>query len=161
MNDDETKLPHRLRRLRVTHTARTRPLFFVTICTQARQALLANEQVHQRFVEFCRKSPEVAQVFVGRYVLMPDHIHVFVSCEGSQSLSRWGKALKGFLAKAWREAGLAAPFWQEGFFDHMMRSGESYGAKWDYVFQNPVRAGLVADAREWKWAGEIERLSWD
>ena len=41
------------------------------------------------------------------------------------------------------------------------RRSKSYGAKWEYVFQNPVRAGLGADAREWKWAGKIERLSWD
>ena len=160
MNVKETNPPHRLRRLCVTHTARTRPLFFVTICPHERQRLLASDSMHQQFITFCRRAPEVAQVFVGRYVLMPDHIHVFVSCGGSQPLSHWVKALKGFLAKGWREAQLAAPFWQESFFDHMMRSGESYSAKWDYVFQNPVRAGLVADARDWKWAGEIERLSW-
>jgi len=161
MNEEETKLPHRLRRLGVPSTARTRPLFFVTVCTHERQRLLASDQIHQQLLAFCRRAPEVSQVCVGRYVLMPDHVHAFVSCDGSQALSRWVKALKGFLAKTWREAGLSAPFWQESFFDHMMRSGESYGAKWDYVFNNPVRAGLVADAREWKWAGELERLSWD
>ena len=32
---------------------------------------------------------------------------------------------------------------QEGFFDHLLRSYESYAQKWEYVRENPVRAGLV------------------
>jgi len=38
------------------------------------------------------------------------------------------------------------------------RSAESYGEKWNYVRDNPVRAGLVSMADEWKYAGEIETL---
>jgi hypothetical protein len=33
--------------------------------------------------------------------------------------------------------------WQPGFFDHILRSDESYAEKWNYVRDNPVRAGLV------------------
>jgi len=36
-----------------------------------------------------------------------------------------------------------ASFWQPGFNDHLLRSDENYAEKWEYVFQNPVRAGLV------------------
>ena len=44
------------------------------------------------------------------------------------------------------------------FFDHLIRHGESYAQKWEYVRQNPVRAGLVHLADEWPWQGEIVRL---
>ena len=50
--------------------------------------------------------------------------------------------------------------WQDGFFDHLLRNGESYGEKWNYVRMNPVRAGLVAHPEDWPYAGEIEKLSW-
>jgi REP-associated tyrosine transposase len=39
-----------------------------------------------------------------------------------------------------------------------LRAGESYSEKWNYVRDNPVRAGLVSNADEWKYAGEIEKL---
>jgi putative transposase len=48
--------------------------------------------------------------------------------------------------------------WQREFFDHVPRSNESYGEKWNYVRANPVRAGLVSAAEEWKYASEIETL---
>jgi hypothetical protein len=32
---------------------------------------------------------------------------------------------------------------------------ESYGHKWNYVRDNPFRAGLVANADDWPYSGEI------
>jgi len=49
-------------------------------------------------------------------------------------------------------------FWQPGFNDHLLRSDESYAAKWENVFQNPVRAGFVSRPEEWSYAGEIVRI---
>jgi hypothetical protein len=40
-------------------------------------------------------------------------------------------------------------------FDHVLRSDESYAEKWNYVRDNPVRAGLVKSADNWRYQGEI------
>jgi putative transposase len=48
-----------------------------------------------------------------------------------------------------------APLWQPEFFDHVLRSQESQDAKWRYIAENPVRAGLVMQAEEWPYAGVI------
>lgn len=53
---------------------------------------------------------------------------------------------------------LNPPVWQENFFDHLLRSQESYAQKWDYVCQNPVRKGLVRSTEDWPWQGEIYPL---
>jgi hypothetical protein len=45
--------------------------------------------------------------------------------------------------------------WRPGFFDHVLRNGESYAQKWNYVRDNPVRAGLVARNEDWPYQGEI------
>jgi len=63
--------------------------------------------------------------------------------------------LKQALAKAGELSTTQGQVWQEGFFDHVLRSDESYAEKWNYVRQNPVRAGLVARAEEWPYQGEI------
>ena len=48
-----------------------------------------------------------------------------------------------------------SPIWQRGFFDHVLRNDESYGNKWNYVKDNPVRAGLVSDPEKSPYSGEI------
>jgi len=48
--------------------------------------------------------------------------------------------------------------WQREFFDHVLRSEESYAEKWEYMRQNPVRAGLAMSAEDWPFQGEVHPL---
>ena len=127
------------------------PLFFVTFNTHHRRRLLANAQVNNELVAFA-KSGEQRAIAVGRYVIMPDHIHIFVSGHQDFLLTQWVRLLKRALSKVISQS---HPHWQKGFFDHLIRHGESYSEKWEYVRQNPVRAGLVGTPEDWPWQGEI------
>jgi putative transposase len=97
---------------------------------------------------------------VGRYVIMPYHVHFFCSAElGAKALPTFMQGWKQYTSKRMaRELKLSRTIWQEEFFDHVLRSSESYSQKWDYVKENPVRAGLVEGSDEWPWQGEIELL---
>jgi putative transposase len=130
------------------------PLYFVTFNTHRRTRLLANEAVHTAFIEFAQNG-EDRGVGVGRYVLMPDHVHLFVQGNIEFVLNQWVRLLKRRLSKA---IGRPSPHWQEGFFDHIIRHSESYAGKWEYVSANPVRAGLVVHPDDWPWQGEIMPL---
>jgi len=134
------------------------PIYFITACTLDRRPILDCEPMHVAFRSFCVNSPQHG-AWVGRYVLMPDHLHLFVSVV-KISLSNWIKSLKNTLSKTLRSLGCDAPHWQKGFFDHLLRSGESYSQKWDYVRENPVRAGLLESAEDWPFAGEIQDLEY-
>ena len=134
------------------------PIYYLTLVSHDRRSLFANQQVHKAFRTFSEKAMERG-VLVGRYVLMPDHIHLFARFgPSSPNLSMWIKSLKNYLSKYLREVEIPAPHWQKDFFDHVLRSDESYSAKWEYVRQNPVRAGLVEKAEDWKFQGEISDL---
>ena len=92
---------------------------------------------------------------VGRYVIMPDHVHLFVRGDHNFTLGPWIGALKQALAKAATLSRAKGQIWEEGFFDHVLRSNESYSQKWNYVRENPVRAELVKSAADWPYQGEI------
>lgn len=144
---------HRLEQLYVEN-----PVYFVTFCTEARRAILAAPQVHEAFIHFSQEAMK-RNVFVGRYILMPDHVHLYVKVPPlSETLSAWIKSLKNYLSKHLRGRGVAAPHRQKGFFDHVLRSGESYSAKWLYMVENSVRAGLVKSWTDWPYQGEIYAL---
>jgi len=91
---------------------------------------------------------------------MPDHIHLFVALDQEITLTGWMKSLKNALSKALRNLRIPAPHWQKGFFDHLLRSGDSYSQKWDYVRDNPVRAGLAGTWNEWPFSGEVHLLEY-
>jgi len=39
--------------------------------------------------------------------------------------------------------------WQRDFFEHRLRSAESWREKADYIRANPVRKGLEAQVSQW------------
>jgi REP-associated tyrosine transposase len=143
------KIPPRLRRI-FNHD----PLFFITFCTHERKKLLASDAVDAAFVAFASQANSQRNIAVGRYVIMPDHVHFFVRGSDDFQLGPWIGRLKQVLAKqiALTET---LPTWQRGFFDHVLRSDESYSQKWNYVRENPVRAGLVTKADDWPYSGGI------
>ena len=92
-------------------------------------------------------------------VVMPDHVHVILTPLMNEqrreifSLIEIMRGIKGSSGRAintlLRRQG---PAWQEESFDHVLRSSEGLEAKIEYVLQNPVRKGLRADWREYRWA---------
>lgn len=163
-NDQYPQTPPRLRDIHVPS-----PGYFVTCCTYQRQNLLANDAIHLAFLDFVKRGGAVRSIAVGRYVIMPDHLHLFVRGSYDFRLSIWVNLLKGYLTKRIRGSHPqdcdsdcsrlpVVKVWQRGFFDHVLRSRESYSEKWQYVEQNPVRAGLVKKAEHWLYAGEIDSI---
>jgi putative transposase len=93
-------------------------------------------------------------------------VHFFCRAEtGARTLSDFIGNWKSWTSRAIkplsrpRSAPAATTLWQREFFDHILRSNESYAEKWNYVRENPVRAGLVQSADDWPYAGEIETLT--
>src|SRR6266850_575305 len=114
------------------HRVFLRPFYFVTFNTHQRLHLLARAEIHETFRSFCERA-QGHDVAVGRYVLMPDHVHLFVALppEGV-TLVKWVQALRSVLGKRLLALRFGKPHWQEGFFDHLLRNYESYSQKWDY-----------------------------
>lgn len=131
------------------------PLYFVTICCANRKHQLANDTIHSAFRDFAARGRQEKNIAVGRYVLMPDHLHVFVCGPAEFKLEQWVRMLKTALGRKLRELGHEAEFWQRGFFDHLVRNSESYAEKWEYVRLNPVRAGLARRSDDWLYQGEV------
>ena len=135
------------------------PIYYLTICTRDRRLILANPQIHASFRTFAENATGW-HVLVGRYVLMPDHAHFFAAFTPlSPSLDRWIKSWKNTLSKTFRAMNIPPWHFEKDFFDHVMRSAESYEQKWLYVRENPVRAGLVKHLEDWPYQGEIHRLA--
>ena len=135
----------------------TNPRYFITVCTENRRPLLASEKTASVLRNEWEAAVERHGWVVGSYVIMPDHVHFFCTdAAGTTPLSRMVGAWKQWSAKEICPLlEVEPPLWQNEFFDHLIRSGESYSEKWNYVRNNPVRAGLVEDADHWSFSGHI------
>lgn len=152
----ENRLPNRSRPAHGVHGDDLKPIIvFVTVCTKNRSPWLATPDVHALLREVWSRATAWR---VGRYVILPDHLHCFVTPgEPELLLDNWVRYWKSQFSKQHKHPGHE---WQGGYFDRRLRTGESYDQKWEYVVNNPVRHRLVSRAEDWLFQGVLNDLPW-
>jgi REP element-mobilizing transposase RayT len=125
------------------------------------------------------KNPDIAQIVNDalkffnkkRYTLhawciMPNHVHVLFSpmkwqkdqsldCLMIPILHSW----KSFTAnKANRVLNREGKFWQEEYFDTLVKSDRQFAFYVNYTLKNPVTAKLCNEWTEWRWSGCSEEI---
>jgi putative transposase len=133
-------------------------MVFLTVCSQDRRPLFNRSEVHA----LMRMAWSAADAWrVGKYVIMPDHIHLFCVPGKHEypALTKWVQYWKAMVSRQWIDLG-EQPVWQKSFWDTQLRREESYDEKWHYVRNNPVRAGLCEKPEEWSFQGEMNVLMW-
>jgi putative transposase len=108
------------------------------------------------------------------YCIMPNHVHLVVDSANQldtlqpneevtaanyRQLYQTLKVIKGGSAfEANRLLGRKGAFWQSESYDHYVRDPSELKRILTYNVQNPVKAGLVGDWREWPYTYLSERV---
>ena len=144
--------PHPLRKV-VPHTmpawVQFGTPFFITLCCAERGInQLCLDTVADRLLRCAKFYHEKSDWHCRLFLLMPDHIHAMASFPPAHGMRNFLRKFKIYTA---RECSVR---WQRDFFDHRPRNANELHLKMDYVRQNPVRAGLVTTAADWKYFWE-------
>ncbi len=84
------------------------------------------------------------------WCVMPNHVHVVLRPLAGNDLSDVLHSWKSFTAKEVNSVlGLSGQFWQEEYYDHLIRDEEDFNNQINYVLGNPLKAGLT----DWAWSG--------
>ena len=85
------------------------------------------------------------------WVIMPNHVHILIlPISGPQKIMHW---IKGRSAKESNSLlGRTGPFWQHESYDHFVRSRKEFDRVVSYIEQNPVSAGFVCKAEDWRFS---------
>jgi putative transposase len=86
------------------------------------------------------------------FVVMPNHVHLLATPK--VQLPKLTKSLKSITARRANEmlALTGTPFWQEESYDRLVRNATEFDRIQNYIGQNPMRAGLVNEACEYRWS---------
>jgi putative transposase len=125
-------------------------LVFATICTKSRTRWLATDENHHLLRTIWT---EATFWKIGPYIIMPNHLHFFAwPGQLHADLDNWIQYWKSVATK---RLGKPDCRWQRASFHHRVRSYED-ADKWrTYMYENPVRAGLVVKACDWQYGGEL------
>jgi len=133
------------------------------------QQTIVDPELHKGHGTCWLKQPEIARLvedalkhFDGRryeliaWSVMPNHVHVVVKPADGEDLEKIIHSWKSFTAKRANELlGRTGQFWQEEYFDHIIRDGEDYRNQVKYVLGNPRSAHVSPE-----WTGSCYGRAW-
>jgi putative transposase len=142
----DRRRPHRLR----GHNYHLQGSYFVTFCTKNRVRAFSFAENAEIAVEALLHFERERRIQLIAYCVMPDHIHVyFMKLDADKHLSRVVADIKAHITKR-----IPRSFaWQRGYWDEIIRSFEDPRDIVAYILNNPVRAGIIADYRDYMFSG--------
>jgi putative transposase len=87
------------------------------------------------------------------YCFMPDHLHLLaVGQQASSDLVRFMDRVKQ-ISGYWYQQRTRARLWQPSYWDRVLRDEDDRWTAIRYIFENPVRAGLVPHPLAYSFSG--------
>ena len=137
---------------------------FVTFSCYRRRRLLDDGRVRDIVVAVLAAELAGAGGVCCGFVVMPDHVHAILWFPRPGQLSRlmqvWknrsSRQLKKFVRGRFTQYAefldRKQPFWQRKYYPLNLYSEKKAKEKLDYMHTNPVTAGLVVRASDWRWS---------
>jgi REP element-mobilizing transposase RayT len=99
--------------------------FFVTKSLHPKKPAL-NESAREIVVSALHFALEAERIYLGAFVVMPDHLHLLIALIEPWTLPRFMHATMSFVAaKTQRQLHVNGTQWQDGYYDTLIRTGNS------------------------------------
>lgn len=103
------------------------------------------------FVDVLRSYVLAGKFKVHDFVVMRNHVHLLITVNGDMSIEKAMQLIKGnFSFRAKKELGFAGEIWQRGFSDVRITDEKSFHVHQEYIYNNPVKAGLASSPEEYR-----------
>ena len=124
-----------------------------------RQAVFRDDEDRRKYLEILREVASIHHVAVHAYVLMDNHVHLLVTPEDAQGLSRMMQA-QGRRFVAWfnKRHEHIGTLWEGRFRATVIDSERYLLLCMRYLDLNPVRAGLLVQCREYAWSSHAHYI---
>jgi len=117
-----------------------------------RQPTFFDESDYRAYLDLIQETKSSAGVDIWAYCLMPNHVHMVAVPEQEDSLAKLLRVTHHCHAlRVNAEHGWRGHLWQERFHSFVMDEAHLMAAV-RYIELNPVRAGLCAEAENWRWS---------
>jgi putative transposase len=124
----------------------------VTQRGNARQTILADDSDRLAYLELLGHHCALYGLSLLGYCLMSNHVHLIAIPRSQESLSQALKQAHGRYASYWNARQFSSGHvWQGRFYSCPLEETHLWSAL-RYVELNPVRAGMVATADQWRWS---------
>jgi putative transposase len=127
--------------------------FFTSFATWERRFILQSNPLCDLLLAVIRENRTRHRFQVHEFVFMRNHVHLILTPAPLVSLEKAMQLIKGgFSYRARREMIFQGEIWQKGYNEHRIRDADEYAKHVEYLWMNPVKAGLAEHPEEYPYS---------
>lgn len=127
--------------------------FFSSFATWERRFILQSNPLCDLLLDVIRENRAKQRFQVHEFVFMRNHVHLILTPAPLVSLEKAMQFIKGgFSYRAKKEMNFNCEIWQKGYNEHRIRDANEYAQHVEYVWMNPVKAGLVEQPEKYLYS---------
>lgn len=131
--------------------------YSITLNTAARQRVFTSEAVVDDCLKALMEASSKNDFLVYAYCFMPDHVHLLVEGSEDSSLISFMKRFKQVSGHRYNQE-FGRALWHRSYYDHVLRQEEDRRVVAEYIWNNPVQAGLVVSREAYAFSGPRELM---
>jgi putative transposase len=118
-----------------------------------RQAIFASAADHEALLALLAENAARFEVAIHAYVLMSNHFHLLATPESADGLPQMMQAVGRRYVRYFNDSqGRSGTLWEGRYKSTLIQTERYLLACMAYIDLNPVRAGMVAEARDYPWS---------
>jgi len=123
------------------------------------QQIFHDDKEYEIFMELMAEAKAMYDMKILAYCLMPNHFHFLLQPAMAKELSKYMQWLMTSHVRRYHSShGSSGHIWQGRFKSFIVESDMHLLTVAGYIEGNPVRAGLVNSARDWRWSSHMARF---
>lgn len=132
--------------------------YHVSARANRKEMILDEPRIKYLFLDVVAKAKKRYSFSIENFTVMGNHFHLIIRPEIGENLSRIMQWILSVFARAYNKLNnLSGHVWGERFFSRILRTLREFLTIFDYIDENPVRAGLVYFRDEWVFGGLFHR----
>jgi putative transposase len=128
--------------------------YHVTARANRKEMILETSEMKEMFLSVLRRAKRKYDFRLENFCIMGNHFHFVIQPGRSESLSAIMRWILSVFAMAFnRIKGYTGHVWGCRFFSKIIACLREFVRIFEYIDDNPVRAGQVEDRLGWRWGG--------
>jgi putative transposase len=140
-----------MRRCRQTRDGAT---YHITVRANRQELIMHHDAIYELFLTVLNRAKKKYRFQIYNYCIMGNHVHLIIHPHEGESISRIMQWILSVFARAWNKMhSVSGHVWGERFFSKIINTFSEFIHTFNYIAQNPVKAGIAAQADQWEYGG--------
>ncbi len=140
----------------------TEAIYFVSTKTRGNRRIFSDKRNSQILLNCIDNFRKKGRYLLLAFVIMPDHLHIMLKPNGNENISKIMHSIKRgssrLINQMWNRNGSV---WQSSFYERIIRNEKEFWEKVNYVYNNPLKAGLVESPEDYPYSSANPQVETD